>query len=130
MNEQEQRIAIATQIGWDCDPVEAHEWGSRGQWVVPPDSVQLNWPYTLDSDSRRLVSGNTFLPDYLNDLNAMHEAENVATSTHLLEAKYEGFLMEAVCEGPQRSTDNIFLIRSTASQRAEAFLKTLNLWTV
>jgi len=63
-------------------------------------------------------------PDYLNDLNAMHEAE--------------GWL-----SGPQRSAFSHWLhkivkgnlwgafeiVHASAAQRAEAFLKTLNHWT-
>lgn len=59
-----------------------------------------------------------FDADFLNDLNAMHKVEKVLTAD-------------------QRDTYIIWLARicplgtfifSTAAQRAEAFLKTLNLW--
>jgi hypothetical protein len=61
--------------------------------------------------------GTHGVPDYLNDLNAMHEAEKVLTkieATTYACGKLRGGLFDAV--------------HATASQRAEAFLKTLNLW--
>ena len=58
-------------------------------------------------------------PDYLNDLNAMHEAEKVLTSPQW--DKYTVALLFA--------TEHRMFCAATAAQRAEAFLKTLNLWT-
>ena len=109
MNKEAQRIAIAKLCGKGHRQVRGIE------------------ALTLGVKSESYVQSSA-APDYLNDLNACYEFEKVATATHLLEAKYEGKLMEAVCEGPQRSTDNIVLIRATATQRAEAFLKTFNKW--
>jgi hypothetical protein len=59
------------------------------------------------------------LPDYLNDLNAMHEAEKVLMPNQLTE--YGSALM--FCERREFAG-----IRATAAQRAEAFLKTINKW--
>lgn len=67
------------------------------------------------------------LPDYLNDLNAMHEAEKALCSSDC--AKYRDSLSQ---------NTNIFddmvgacidwrLVHATARQRAIAFIKTLNL---
>ena len=50
--------------------------------------------------------------DYCNDLNAMHEAEKVLSNNQWLD--YVAALNQNVA--------------ATASQRAEAFLKKLNLW--
>lgn len=70
------------------------------------------------------------IPDYLNDLNAMHEAEKV------LFAMDGRFHINEGCR--TRYLDNLLLIcrggfhagiHATAAQRAEAFLRTLNLWT-
>ena len=56
----------------------------------------------------------------LNDLNAMHEAENhmIETGALITEQRWQGIL-QAICGG----TRNAF--RATARQRAEAFLKTI-----
>lgn len=72
------------------------------------------------------------LPDYFNDLNAMHEAEKVLTEqqfqTYLdwLDVSCGGELeLSAMIDGP---AFGFSLVHATASQRAEAFGKTLNLW--
>ena len=98
MNPEKQRIAIAEACGWK------------------PDKRGLGWlsPHGYYSPE----------PDYLNDLNAMHEAEE------LLYAKSD------TLEGAERMRDyskwlcNIakYPLRATASQRAEAFLRTIGKW--
>lgn len=62
------------------------------------------------------------LPDYLNDLNAMHEAE----ATLRLDVYYE-YTKELyiVCEGRTGFRGYTF---AAADQRAEAFLKTIEKW--
>ena len=77
-------------------------------------------------------------PDYPNDLNAMHEAEKMLNlKYHDTRTKYYMFLMRSVkritnCDSMHWSeieVDYIYAcIHATASQRAEAFLRTLNLW--
>lgn len=75
------------------------------------------------------------VPNYLNDLNAMHEAESVCIGT--IHAKKHGQMLQEVtgwhCVGivPDHARDLTHLSklsRATAAQRAESFLKTLNLW--
>ena len=61
-------------------------------------------------------------PDYLNDLNAMHEAEKVLKKRDL----YQKFLYLVVLEDPENIENE--RAWATAAQRAEAFLRTLNLW--
>ena len=58
------------------------------------------------------------IPDYLNDLNAIHEAEKV------LNPSQEQLYFEKLHE----VSGSLAFYRATAAQRAEAFLKTLNLW--
>jgi hypothetical protein len=61
------------------------------------------------------------LPDYCNDLNAMHEAENVFGGVYSIKSyEYEDWL-QSIIEHNQTW-------RATARQRAEAFLKTINKW--
>ena len=60
------------------------------------------------------------VPDYLNDLNAMHEAEK------LLREREWCWRIYAVQLHAIAGLENE--VHATASQRAEAFLKTLNLW--
>jgi hypothetical protein len=61
--------------------------------------------------------GTHGVPDYLNDLNAMHEAEKTLTK------------IQARTYACRKLRGGIFdAVHATASQRAEAYLKTLNLW--
>lgn len=62
-------------------------------------------------------------PDYCNDLNAMHEAECVMLSWHEVDAQaFSGYIDYL------RAAVSIYTEHATARQRAEAFLRTLNLW--
>jgi len=95
MKPELQRIRIAEACGWHCNQF--------GLWGI---------------DFADGVSGSP--PDYLNDLNAMHEAEKVLTAEQRRSYVNRIFnLPVSECES------NTF---ATAAQRAKAFLKTLNLW--
>ncbi|RLC69120.1 MAG: hypothetical protein DRH97_00780 [Chloroflexi bacterium] len=72
------------------------------------------------------------MPDYCNDLNAIHEAEKVLTYNQ--QNYYEGTLCGVIRKergiNPHTCAARAsFTTYATAAQRAEAFLKTLNLWT-
>jgi len=56
------------------------------------------------------------VPDYLNDLNAMHEAEKFVKNVWGKYVKTLNSFTDPAC--------------ATAAQRAEAFLRTLNLYTL
>ena len=64
-----------------------------------------------------LIKGGEPAPDYLNDLNAMHEAEKVLTPQ-----QKERYCTELLY------THSAMLVFSTAAQRAEAFLRTIGRW--
>jgi len=63
------------------------------------------------------VKGDTYelLPDYTNDLNAMHEAESTLDAKQLQQM---AAMLFADVDGPR--------FHATASQRAEAFLNTIS----
>ncbi|MFN6191205.1 MAG: hypothetical protein ACK48S_09775 [Planctomycetia bacterium] len=65
----------------------------------------------------------TDLPDYLNDLNAMHEAEK--TFNPLKKAEYAIMLTSIAWQSEQPT---FAPMTATAAQRAEAFLRTINKW--
>ena len=90
MTPEQQRIAIAEACGW------RHIKGKK-RWNAPTGG----WDY-LSS-----------LPNYIDDLNAMNEAEKVLT--------YEQFDEYYV----QLSMKMVRPFHATASQRAEAFLRTI-----
>jgi hypothetical protein len=106
MKPEQQRIAIAEACGWKNLRIERLAGGSHVLGKCPRD-------YTSSH-------GFASPPDYLNDLNAMHEAENLLINTENFE-EYQSHL--AWCDHGKYPE-----WRATAAQRAEAFLKTLNLW--
>lgn len=71
-------------------------------------------------------------PDYLNDLNAVHELEKVLTEEQL--CVYAHYLaqftvnMPAVAWWDQSAAEVAKIAHATAAQRCEAILRTLNLW--
>ena len=95
--------------------------GMRGVWEKKITSCGCDgqWDYFNPQGNR--------LPDYCNDLNAMHEAEN-----HLPSDKKEDYWYQ-LYENCRRSVfsrveDNYKMLHATAAQRAEAFLRTINKW--
>ena len=111
MNKELQRIKIAEACGWTA------EQDSNGYWRAVNkkhgNAVEL-W---LSEQNVWSVG----IPDYLNDLNAMHEAEKILNLHQQLRYQIE-------LGGYMADNDYWSLCHSTAAQRAEAFLKTLGLW--
>jgi hypothetical protein len=105
MTPEQQRIAIAETCGWK--PLE--QTGIFGiTWIV----------WTKGNEQKYLWQ----LPDYLNDLNAMHEAENVMRFDEEIKGQqYRNMLFHVVKVRP-------LIIHATAAQRAEAFLRTIGKW--
>jgi uncharacterized protein YdeI (YjbR/CyaY-like superfamily) len=100
MTQEKQRIAIAEACGFR-PKTDRH----KPMWVTP--------------DSRTLVTMPDHLPNYLNDLNAMHEAEKGLDATRQNEYSYQ---LEAAC------CPREYGWHATAAQRAEAFLRTIDKW--
>ncbi len=101
MSPEEQRIAITEACGW----TETEAWLNGRRCFEHADS-NAGW----DFDS---------LPDYLNDLNAIHEAEIQ------LEAE-DNHAYGCYCSELYEKYGN--MVSLTASQRCEAFLKTIGKW--
>lgn len=102
MKPELQRIAIAEACGWNEKPIPSHK--------------EAGWGYSPKFPAWTFV---WHLPDYLNDLNAMHEAEKTLTSL-VDQLTYLNKL------SPIQSRWT--LATANASQRAEAFLKTIGKW--
>ncbi len=129
MSGEAQRIAIALSLGeWIW-----HAWGKSDFRIFAPKGIMLNWSgeeketnsmcrplqgRPLDEAARDFILCIT--PDYLSDLNAMHGAEKVLTD-HTGYVQRLSWIVKP-CDTP------FFLLHATAAQRAEAFLRTLNLW--
>lgn len=101
MKPEEQRIAIAKACGWN-------------HWFNGWNKLEDNTPpLTLTQD----------LPDYLNDLNAMHEVEKILKHGNGIyqHTTYRECLNIIVGQNGRAW-------HATAAQRAEAFLRTLGKW--
>ena len=103
MTPDEQRIAIAKACG------KAWTLADDGWWDGPNGNEGVSYERMLDR-----------LPDYLNDLNAMHGAEKTLTPAQHTEFRNE---LWSACGQNWRHTYS-----STAAQRAEAFLRTIGKW--
>ena len=105
---------------------KSSEWGNAASygWKFQTDA----WPIVEPS----LVPFVEHLPDYLNDLNAMHEAETlVIYSNDKSPKKYTQQIKAAICKDAgvkKAQMDFDMCITATAAQRAEAFLKTIGKW--
>jgi len=116
MTPAQQQKAIAEACGWKCnghpDQIAATGgWEFGHQFVIAPDS--------------KLVTHNS-IPDYLGDLNAINEAEKTLSK----EQQYENLRKLAPdWRSWKDGTAYLIICYATASERAKAFLLTLNLWT-
>lgn len=109
MSEEEINIAIAEACGWRLFSQFKNLW-------APPRSV-----VEYDCDAYQL-------PNYLNDLNAMREAEELLDDDQWLE--YMLNLQDVLQRDPNRGKWVVCLdnMHSTAAQRAKAFVKTIGKW--
>lgn len=97
MSDDEINAAIAESLGWS----------------LVGTSIRAGRPPGAD------YVGSEFIPNYCNDLNAMHEAEKSLNQDNL-------YIMALHIEGLCGRGE--FYFRATARQRAEAYLKTLGKW--
>ena len=117
MTPEQKRISIAEACGWRG--ISEQFLVGYAPWRPEPYSDRVNACPIADLDSIPLDP----LSDYLNDLNAMHEAEKVLTPLQWFD--YSALLTKIV--GP-KDQEYYLNIHATAAQRAEAFGKTLDLW--
>ena len=102
MKPEHQRVAIAEACGWtEIEPCTCCDGVSRAYEPTPG-------------------AHKKHLPDFYNDLNAMHEAEKV-----LVRLQWLSYLrkLQTLCD-----ESVIWPIHATAAQRAEAFLRTIRKW--
>ena len=125
MNKELQRIKIAEACGWTRTPIPHLRKDGTYSSCCNDEIIWCKWEHPTfrpvdDDPGHDPYHAALCLPDYLNDLNAMHEAEKIFADDDLFRG-YEAQLDKVV----PMSERWIF---ATAAQRAEAFLKTLNLW--
>ena len=115
MNKEKQRIKIAEACGWK----NVRKMGDKP------------WSLMLGKSPMSVYSGDGFerVPDYMNDLNAMDQVkENVFRGSDAW-ITYIDFLCNITGAVNVSMLDALISTnRATATQQAEAFLKTLNLW--
>jgi len=97
MTDEQINAAIAEACGWKAVSVD----GDSGVYKGFDNGAELR----------------PDLPDYVNDLNAMHEAEKLMYKHHWMWTAY----YDAVGAGA-------FSLHATARKKAEAFLRTLGKW--
>lgn len=117
MTPEAQQIAIAQACG------ATYGEDQHGNPTLLMDGVVL-WLKQRGDDG--LVCLNS-LPDYLNDLNAMAEAEKLL-STESQRNNYEYWLCELTDYGMEVSAP-FCCARAPATHRAQALLRTLEKWT-
>ena len=125
MNPEQQRIAIAEACGW--------------KQVTRENKPEEIWEH--QKHPLKICRGESKLPDYLNDLNAMHSAILSLTPKQRLvfsdilnsiipNGFYDDYYDGWVPSGNSLTfSESIFHIATAPTEMlAEAFLKTLNLW--
>ena len=119
MKEEEQRIAIATAAGWTGIIAEGLNMGPAG---IEPGHFKAYMPIPL--------------PDYLNDLNDLHEAEKVLQGMQLRRYSHYVWCIK-IGITPYESNDEdktidflqaYHLLQATAKQKSEAFLRAIGKW--
>jgi hypothetical protein len=136
MDKEQQRIKIAEACGVTPTLVDwwAHKPDDTGGSIImsaPTKEKVEDW-ISKNQDWAKGYSPKPFYryPDYLNSLDAMHEAERWMESQETYEChRYVEFLRKVIYPANPATVGSFRLINATAAQRAEAFLKTLSLWT-
>jgi len=105
LTQEQKRIKIAEACGWiNCEIIQYEGFSMKAIGYRSKSAI-----------------GFESLPDYFNDLNAMHEVEKTGITSDNSE-DYDFCLREAMQDA------NDYIWSATAAQRAEAFGKTLGLW--
>lgn len=134
MTPEKQRIAIAEACGWTVE--DSHVRGGKNLLL---NGVLKHSEWFNDACKPTLMLMRPWLPDYLSDLNAMHEAEKVLTPDQkrhytfnlfkaltkvtAVDLGYEDLKLKGV------SLTCVFaIVHATATQRAQPFLRTIGKW--
>jgi hypothetical protein len=120
MKKEEINRAIAEYCGWEFHPSK-------------DDSNGNAYPEYWDKDGMQYF-GDAPYPNYYEDLNAMHKAEECFDNTSIDKQSHYYDLLSLICgwesetveEAKWESTWNT--LRATAQQKSEALLRTLGKW--
>lgn len=138
MKENAQRIAIAEWMGWQWYRIPHHHIpGDRGPLrclFLPAIHDECQPPeWLVRADGTERICNTVYLwregmvPDYTKDLNAIHNAElkleRPGNGEQVELNRYAECLLRI-----SLAAGNHYTFQATAAQRAEALLRTLNLW--
>jgi hypothetical protein len=141
MKPEEQIIAIAEARGWTFEKKpRCNMLSKRPAWHIISPEGKINCGIEIWHETRYGKESNyapfegelvnylneSGVPDYLNDLNAMHEA--VKTLPQNIKPRYFACLCFVV-RGAISLNGYSAATEATAAQRAEAFLRTIDKWT-
>lgn len=133
MSPKKQRIAIAEACGWKYwhDSSETFLLSPDERW--PTSGLGKKWG-TKEGDARPFcpLKDITGLPDYLNNLNAMHEALRTLgfeqQTAFLRELASIVGTSTSFVEGTQGKADFFSMVTAKPQQLTEAFLKAIGKW--
>jgi len=118
MSPEQQRIAIAKACGWTN--------------VAP--LIVKNVKHEGDDITVGISSDDGWIPDYLNDRNAMHEAKRALLDKGLM-LEFVNLLVVIICyakgiswSGITTDDRQMLIANATVAQEAETFLKVFKLW--
>lgn len=118
-NDNEINVAIAKHLGWkDVGKID------------PFRGISPQWENVTAFEGGSFDAPIWDIPDFVNDLNAMHEAELSLYKDPLLPKKYTQILKSVICAeaGVKKARmDFDICITATARQRAEAFCRTIKI---
>lgn len=121
LTDEQKKVKILEACGWKHCPQSGDKFTDPDAYWYPPN------PYT--PPGWREPAGLLHLrqlPDPLNNLNAMHEAERLFHPDHILAWEYANTLEGIVLKTKHSGTGLEFqLLNATARQRAEAFLRVI-----
>ncbi len=123
MSPDAQRITIAEERGWRTS--ECTVCGAPGHVAYSPNGAV----FYAEASCLRSAALVRVIPDYLNDLNAIHEAEPTILTSRLMLAEWERHI-RAITLRDAAEGSGLYerIIRATAAQRCEAFLRTIGQW--
>ena len=128
MTPEAMNIATAEHLGWTKIELYKDNAGPSFWCGIPPLQVGVGKDGEWEAVRAKHSKG---IPNYSGDLNAMHEVEKVLSEKEL--ARYAQFIIGMTrhalgLPGHESHYPIPFVIRATAAQRAEAFLRTVGKW--
>lgn len=119
MKREKQRLVIAEVCGFHHCHVSLINRQAHFNWAHRDDDGWKEW---ARNDQQSNACPTHDLPDFLHDLNAMHEAEKIFMENQL------GPRYQAELDDINSRNLDYGVYHSSASERAEAFLRTLGKW--